>query len=93
MLKVLAVIARSVLKSGEARELLKKLFDWVKKRRRSKRQKKQPQSIGQKTDWKVKAGLITGLLVLILMGAGLLWMHQRLSSFEERLSTIEERQK
>ena len=44
-----------------------------------------------KTDWKVKTGLIGGLLVTVLVVAGLVWLHQRLGAIEERLTTIEER--
>ena len=84
VLRVVAVVVRSVLKSGETRELLKQLFDWAKERPWSKR---------RKTDWKGKAGLIGGLLVTALMVASLLWMHQRIGIIEERLMTIEERQR
>lgn len=45
------------------------------------------------TDWKGKVSLIGGLLATALVIASLLWMHQRLGIIEERLTTIEERQR
>ena len=55
--------------------------------------KERPSSKSGKTDWKVRTGLIGGLLVTVLVVVGLLWVHQRLGIIEERLTTIEERQK
>ena len=84
VLKVLSIVVRSVWKSREARELLKQLFDRAKGRSWFKR---------RRTGWKGKAGLIGAFLIAVLTVASLLWMHQRLGAIEERLVTIEKRQK